>query len=293
MEKLETIEDMRAWTAARKADGLKVGFVPTMGGLHKGHLSLVDKAREAADVVVVSIFLNPIQFDDPDDLESYPSTLEDDLLACSGAKVDAVFLPKTADIYPDGYSTFIEVVGPLTDKLCGAARPGHFRGVTTVVSKLFNIVQPDYAVFGEKDLQQVLIINRMVQDLAIPVTILVADTVRDADGIALSSRNERLSPDQRAIARSIPQGLAKAAKAFTEGTRKGMGLTEIFYNEVLVHPGVEVDYADTVKIRGFAEADDVEVGDILAVAVFIDGIRLIDHVVLGGEPIPVTVSAED
>jgi pantoate--beta-alanine ligase len=289
VEQLTSIEAQRGWSHARHAAGQKVVFVPTMGALHAGHLSLVEKAKASGGAVVVSIFVNPTQFDNPGDLATYPITLEQDLALLAGAGVDAVFLPTAQDMYPNGFATFVSLVGPLTDKLCAVARPGHFRGVATVVTKLFNIVQPDIAIFGEKDLQQVLIISRMVGDLNQPVEIQVGATLRDADGLPMSSRNRRLSVEGRAKAVSLPRGLELANRAFKSGEIKSLSLTEIVYNELLVHEGVEVDYCDVVSVRGFEEKEHADDSCVLACAVFVDGVRLIDHVLLGGPAILVAL----
>lgn len=290
MERLLHIDDCRIWRQT-KTQGKRVAFVPTMGALHQGHLALVAKAKETADVVIVSIFVNPTQFDEPGDFENYQIDIESDCAALESLGCDAVFVPPVEEMYPNGYATFVEVVGPLSDKLCGATRPGHFRGVATVVTKLFNIVQPDIAVFGEKDLQQVLIIQRMVSDLGLAVRLLVAPTIREADGVAMSSRNRRLDSAGRIIAQSLPRGLDLANKRFVAGERNALKLCEAVYEELLHHPGVDVDYADVVRLADFSEVEEAQQGDILAAAVFIDGIRLIDHVHLGGPGIPGAVES--
>ncbi len=253
MEQITSIAAQRAWSAARRQENRRIGFVPTMGALHAGHLSLVAQAKAASDAVVVSIFVNPTQFDNPEDLAKYPATLAEDLALLEKAGVDAVFLPTAQMMYPNGYCTFVELVGPLTDKLCAVARPGHFRGVATVVLKLFNIVTPQLAVFGEKDLQQVLIVNRLVSDLDLPIEVTVGPTLRDADGLPMSSRNRRLSPASREKALGLPRGLELANRAFKLSETKSLKLTELVYNELLVHDGVEVDYCDVVSLRGFEE----------------------------------------
>ncbi len=291
MEQFTTIAEQRAWSRQRQRAGETIAFVPTMGALHAGHLSLVSQAKAAATRTVVSIFVNPTQFDNPDDLAAYPQTLAADLKLLAAAGVDAVYVPTTGELYPDGYCTFIELVGPLTDKLCAVARPGHFRGVATVVAKLFGAVQPDIAIFGEKDLQQVLIISRMATDLNLPVEVRVGATVRDPDGLAMSSRNARLSPASRIKAVSLPRGLELANQAFKDGERTGMKLIEIVASEVLVHEGVDLDYCDLVKLAGFKEAEFADDGCILAAAMFVDGVRLIDHVYLGTAALPVDVDA--
>ena len=289
MDQLSTIDDQRAWSRAAHMAGKRIGFVPTMGALHEGHLSLIVKARATCDVVVASVFVNPTQFDNPEDFAKYPVTLEDDLAKLKAAGVDAVFTPTKEAMFPDGYCTFVELVGPLTDKMCGAARPGHFRGVATVVTKLFNIVQPDVAVFGEKDLQQVLIISRMARDLDIPVEIVIGDTLREKDGLAMSSRNRRLSPASRQKALDLPKGLELARRAYKQGESTSLKLSEFVYNELLIHEGVEVDYCDVVSLRGFEEKDIADDTCFIAAAAFVDGVRMIDHVHLAGPGIPVAI----
>ena len=289
MERCPTIAAMRTFCRAQRQAGKRIAFVPTMGALHAGHLSLVRQAAKSCDLVVASIFVNPTQFDNPEDLAKYPQTLEEDCRLLTDEGVAAVFLPTASEMFPDGYATFITMVGPLTDKLCAVARPGHFRGVATVVTKLFNIVQPEVAVFGEKDLQQVLIIGKLVRDLDLPIEIQVGATVRDPDGLAMSSRNRRLTPASRGKALGLPRGLERANRAFKQGELSGLTLCESVYNELLVHEGVEVDYCDVVSLRGFEARDTAEESCILAVAAIIDGVRLIDHVYLGGPAIPVEI----
>jgi pantoate--beta-alanine ligase len=289
VEQLTTIIAQRTWSAACRHAGDGIALVPTMGALHEGHLSLVRRARARCPKVVASIYVNPTQFDRPEDLEAYPVTLAEDLAALEREGVDAVFLPTTAEMYPNGYATFVEVVGPLADRLCGVARPGHFRGVATVVTKLFHAVAPDIAVFGQKDLQQVLIISRMVADLNVAVEIVVGPTVRDADGLAMSSRNRRLSTDMRAKALGLPLGLEAANRAFKAGERQCLKLCEKVYDELLQHPGVDVDYAEVVSLPMLEEVEVADDRCVLAAAAFIDGVRLIDHVHLGGAGIPVAL----
>lgn len=291
MDQISTIDDQRIWSRAARAAGKRIGFVPTMGALHEGHLSLIAKARAKSDVVVASVFVNPTQFDNPADFDQYPVTMEDDLAKLKAAGVDAVFTPTKELMFPNGYCTFVELVGPLTDKLCGAARPGHFRGVATVVTKLFNIVQPDVAVFGEKDLQQVLIINRLAKDLDLPIEIIVGETLRESDGLAMSSRNRRLSPSARSKALDLPRGLEQARRAYLQGETNSLKLCEFVYNELLIHEGVEVDYCDVISLRAFDEKDNADDTCFIAAAAFVDGIRLIDHVHLNGPAIAVAIDA--
>ncbi len=287
MDLISPISDMRQWSKNALIAGKRVAFVPTMGALHPGHISLVEKARSLADLVVVSIYVNPTQFDNPEDLAKYPQTLEVDLAMCRAAGVDAVWTPETSEMYPDGYCTFIEVVGPLTDKLCAVARPGHFRGVATVVTKLLSIVRADVAVFGQKDLQQALIVSRVAGDLNLGTEIVVAPTVRDLDGLALSSRNKRLNPEMRIKALGLPRGLELARQAYRAGQSTSLKLIEIVAEELLVHEGVDLDYCDVVSLKGFAESEFANDTCVLAAAVVVDGVRLIDHVPLAGQAIPV------
>jgi pantoate--beta-alanine ligase len=288
VDQLTTAKDQLAWSRAQRRAGKTIAFVPTMGALHEGHLTLVRQARAKADVVVVSIFVNPTQFDRPEDFEKYPITREQDLALLATEGVEAVYLPTTAAMYPDGYATFVEVVGPLTDKLCAMARPGHFRGVATVVAKLFNAVRPDVAVFGQKDLQQVLVVNRLITDLDFAIELVVAPTVREADGLAMSSRNRRLDKAQREIALALPRGLERANRAYKLGETDAAKLSAIVAEELLQHEGTELDYADVVKLSGFAETERADDGCVPAAA-FVGGVRLIDHVHLGGTAIPVAV----
>jgi pantoate--beta-alanine ligase len=283
--------DMKAWSRARHREGERIAFVPTLGALHEGHLSLIRLARSKADRVVASVFLNPTQFDREEDLEKYPSSLEADLALLTQEGVDVVYLPERGTMYPDGYATFVNVVGPLSETMCAMARPGHFRGVTTVVAKLFNTVEPDVAVFGQKDLQQVLIIGRMIGDLDYGIELVVGPTVREVDGLAMSSRNRRLSPAHRQSALALPRGLEKANRLFKDGERNAHALSMVVSEEILVEPETDLDYADVIKLDGFVEVEHADEGCILAAACFIGGIRLIDHIHLGGKMLP--VMAED
>lgn len=293
MQRFEDATTMRAWSRRQRQEGRRVALVPTMGALHAGHRALIEQARREAEAVVVSIYVNPTQFDNPADLDAYPQQLAADLAICEAAGVAAVFLPTDAQMYPQGFATFVEVVGGLSDKLCGVTRPGHFRGVCTVVTKLFNIVEPDSAFFGRKDLQQSLIIARLIRDLELPIQIHLVDTVRESDGLALSSRNARLSIAARTIALGIPRGLVLADRAFRRGERSAMRLIEHFAEQVLVEPDVDIDYAHVIRLRDFEEVDQVEAGCVLTVAVFVGPVRLIDHIALGAETIAGVVIEED
>ncbi len=294
MDIFKTIDEQRGWSRSQRQAGKRIICVPTMGALHEGHISLIKRAQEEQNaVVVVTIYVNPTQFDNTEDLEAYPITLDADIEACAAQGVDAVFMPSDKLMYPQGYATFVEVVGQISETLCAATRPGHFRGVCTVVQKLFHIIEPDAAVFGEKDLQQVMIINRMVADQAIPVEIIVAPTLRDQDGLVKSSRNSRLSAQQREKALSLPIGLARAHTAFMAGERNANDLVTMVAEEVLMHDGVDLDYADAVNLADFSEVTEVELGCMLAVAAFVDGVRLIDHLVFGQSFAPADTLKQD
>jgi len=277
VERITDKEAMRAWSRARRAAGARIGFVPTMGGLHVGHLSLVDLARERSDVVVVSIYINPTQFDRAEDLAAYPRTLERDAEALAARGVDALYLP--SDLYAlvgAPHSTWVDVEG-LTAGLCGATRPGHFRGVTTVVTKLFHIVEPDVAVFGDKDLQQRRIIERLVRDLDFPIAIVAGPLLRDADGLALSSRNARLDPAARAQALALPEALRWASGEHARGVRDGSRLVATVTQRIR-SAGGQVDYVELVDEETLAPSDDLSRPTVLAVAAFFGGVRLIDNV---------------
>jgi len=258
-----------------------VGLVPTMGYLHEGHLALVRAARQDNELVVLSIFVNPVQFGPQEDYEEYPRDLKRDTNLAQEAGVDLIFAPKAAQMYPEGYRTFVEVEG-LSDKLCGASRPGHFRGVATVVTKLFHIVGPDRAYFGQKDGQQVLVIKRLVQDLNMRVEIVVLPTVREKDGLAVSSRNVYLGAEERQAARVIPDTLHWAEAQVRAGERDADRLREAIRERIAAEPLARIDY---VSVNDGHELEEVDrIGDrvMVAVAVWIGKTRLIDNIVLEG-----------
>lgn len=273
------IQDMRNTVAAWRQEGSRIGFVPTMGYLHDGHLSLVDAARQKCNRVTVSIYVNPTQFGPNEDLSTYPRDFERDETLCRGHGVDAVFYPSNATMYADDHSTWVNEEA-LSVPLCGASRPTHFRGVTTVVTKLFNIVQPDVAAFGQKDAQQALIIQRLVRDLNMPVEILVCPIVREADGLAMSSRNRYLDPDARRRACAIHRGLEKAAALFASGTHSGDVLTSAVRNEI-ENGGGRIDYVELVSRSHLCRLAVVEQPALLAVAAYFGSTRLIDNTFLG------------
>jgi len=267
---------MQAWAGAERGAGRRIALVPTMGALHDGHLALVDEARRRAERVVVSIFVNPIQFDRRDDFEQYPRTLDDDLRICAGAGVDAVYAPSAAAMYPEGFQSAVEVAR-LTEPLCGALRPGHFRGVTTVVTKLFHAVRPDVAVFGEKDYQQLAVVRRMTADLDFGIEIVGVATVREPDGLALSSRNRRLGADDRAAARCVPRALDAAAAGVRVGERRAAAVVARATGVIGAEGRARLEYAELRDPETLAEVTEVAGPALLALAVWVGGVRLIDN----------------
>jgi len=278
MRVIRTLEEMQETAAAMRADGISLGLVPTMGYLHAGHLSLVEVARDRCDVVVVTIFVNPTQFGAGEDFEKYPRDLDRDLVCCEEWEVDVVFAPSTEDMFPPGHSTYVEET-QVAKSLCGVSRPTHFRGVTTVCLKLFYVCQPNVAVFGQKDAQQVVIIRRMAKDLFLPVDISVAPTVREHDGLAMSSRNVYLDEDQRRDALLLFQSL-QAGKALVDGGNHNADRVRAEVTHILSQGRrvrviyVEVVDADTMEpLRR-----EIELGrDIILVAAWVDSVRLIDN----------------
>ncbi len=269
-------------TTYRKA-GKTVGLVPTMGALHDGHASLIAEARRRCDVVVTSIFVNPIQFGPAEDFSKYPRPFGADCRKAEESGSDAVFAPAAGAIYPDDFSTFVNVER-ITDTLCGASRPGHFKGVATVVLKFFNIVSPHVAVFGQKDAQQCLVIRRMVRDLDCPVRLVFAPTVREQDGLAMSSRNSYLSPEERSAAPLIHKGLSAAALLYGSGERTAKTLNEAIARAVRGSALLSVEYIEIVDMETLAPMPQLSAPALAAVAARTaeTGTRLIDNVVLGG-----------
>ena len=270
-----------AWSAEQRRAGRRIGFVPTMGYLHDGHLSLVALARAHADVVVVSIFVNPTQFGPKEDFGRYPRDFARDEALCRAAGVDAVFYPTSDAMYPPGYSTYVEEE-KLGVGLCGASRPGHFRGVTTVVLKLFNLVQPTVAVFGEKDAQQLRVIRRMVRDLNVPVAIVPGPTGREADGLAMSSRNRLLAPEERAEAVWLSRALAEARAAYAAGERNAAAVRDVVVRALVQAPHGTIDYIEVVDDETLEPVTELTRPALLAIAVKFSATRLIDNTVLGG-----------
>lgn len=281
MKVISSVSEMQKWAMEQKCAGRKVGVVPTMGFLHEGHLSLVDKVREAgAASVVLTIFVNPTQFGPNEDFDKYPRDLERDLSLCRSKNVDAVFTPAVKDMYPEAISCWV-VEEKLSRGLCAVTRPTHFKGVTTVVAKLFNATLPDIAVFGQKDAQQALILKRMVRDLNFPITIVVAPIVREKDGLALSSRNKYLSDDDRARALSISKSLAEVKVKVESGSvRDALKLTDLVKNNI-TQVGGRVDYVEAVDAENLEPVSGMISGDTLfAVAAYFGKTRLIDNMIV-------------
>jgi len=280
MRTITSITEMTASVEAARRAGKLVGFVPTMGFLHQGHLSLVRESRLKAGLTVVSIFVNPLQFGPNEDFKEYPRDPARDAKLLEQEGVDILFCPEAADMYPPGFKTFVEVCD-LQDKLCGASRPGHFRGVCTVLLKLFDIVLPDFAFFGQKDAQQAVIIKRMTADLNLPVTIEVCPIVREADGLAMSSRNTNLSPEERRAALVLSRSLEAVRQGFREGERRTGVLLERMEALIKKEPLARVDYLAAVSPETLEPVASVEDGVLFALAVLIGRTRLIDNTQLG------------
>jgi pantoate--beta-alanine ligase len=277
-----TAEELRPAVRAARRQGRSVGLVPTMGALHAGHASLVRAARAADGFVVVSIFVNPTQFGPHEDLARYPRPFGQDLALCGELGVDLVFAPAPETMYPPGFRTWVEVTG-LQDVLEGAARPGHFRGVATVVLKLFNLVQPDRAYFGQKDAQQARVIAQLVRDLNVPVEVRVLPTVREPDGLALSSRNKYLDPDQRRHAVVLSRALAEARERVAAGERDGDALRAGLTDYIAATPGAALDYAAVVDADTLTPVARLSGPTLLALAVRFGTTRLIDNILISGE----------
>jgi pantoate--beta-alanine ligase len=278
MERVSRIEELRRIIKEEKMKGRRIGFVPTMGFLHRGHLSLVEESRKHSGYQVMSIFVNKIQFNDKSDFNSYPRDLENDSRLAEDAGVDLLFTPEDSEVYEDNLTSVH--MEKLTDNLCGAYRPGHFDGVFTVVSKLFNMVQPDVSVFGQKDIQQAVSIEKMVMDLNFPVEIIIAPIIREDSGLAMSSRNKHLSTGERERALTIYRGLCKAEERLKSGIRE----TEVIIKEiekVLVEGNPDrVDYISVVDYHSLDFINRVEKKSVIAVAAFFGSTRLIDNMIV-------------
>ncbi len=277
---VKSIEDMKKIVKNFKKNGKSIGFVPTMGYLHEGHISLIRCAKKENDVVIVSIFVNPLQFGKNEDLDKYPRDIKRDLSICSNEGVNVVFNPSYEEMYPEGYKTYV-TVEDLTEGLCGAYRPGHFKGVTTVVTKLFNIVKPDRAYFGKKDYQQFVVIKQMVKDLNMDVEIIGCPIVREDDGLAMSSRNKYLSQEERKSATSLSKALFHAKNMFDQGQTDPEILKKEIEKTILSYPHVkQIQYIEIVDPDTLKPVDKARKGDVIAVAAFVGNTRLIDNIEL-------------
>lgn len=276
MQIIRSIEAMQAFAKGVKQSGERIGFVPTMGFLHEGHLSLVDRAKSEADVIVVSIFVNPTQFGPNEDLDAYPRDFARDEALCAGRGVDVVFYPPVEAMYFSDHSCWVEEF-TLSQNLCGASRPSHFRGVTTVVAKLFNAVLPDVAVFGQKDAQQYLVLERMVRDLNFPIKMIRGEIVREADGLAMSSRNKYLSEKDRQAAVAISQALFQLKRRFLDGETAAAILLKAV-EEAITTAGGRMDYVEAVSAETMQSVETLTENCFVAVAAFFGQTRLIDNV---------------
>lgn len=274
MEIIKTLEGMKI--AQRRRAGQRVGLVPTMGYLHDGHLSLVEKSLSTCDITVVSIFVNPKQFRPNEDLDTYPVDLKRDIKLLEDLGVTILFLPKNADMYPEGYQTYVQVE-KITERLCGKSRPGFFRGVATVVLKLFNTVQPDVAFFGEKDRQQLAVIQKMVQDLNLDIQIEGLPIVRDPDGLASSSRNLYLSPQARQSALCLQEALQLAQRRVAAGETSARKIRSAMQDVIEAHPDTRVDYISVCDPLQFNELEVIQGKTLIALAVHVGQTRLIDN----------------
>lgn len=279
MEVIRNVQEMKSKISEVKGMGRSIGLVPTMGYLHAGHKSLIDRARKENNTVVVSIFVNPIQFGPNEDFERYPRDEKRDFELCRDAGCDFIFMPERSDMFNGDFSTYVEVMG-LTEGLCGASRPGHFRGVTTIVTKLFNIVKPDRAYFGQKDAQQLSVIRRMVRDLDVDIEIVGCPIVREEDGLALSSRNVYLSGDERKDALVLSRALQRAKELIGAGFVDTMFLKGAMKSIIAEAPSSEVDYIEIVDNGTLKSVDTVEGEVLIALAVRIGKTRLIDNMVV-------------
>ncbi len=268
---------MRETSKRHLSKGKTIGLVPTMGALHEGHLSLIKRAKSENDIIVASIFVNPIQFGQSEDLDKYPRDMDGDMAKLKGEGVDILFMPEVKAIYPEGFSTYI-TVKDLSDKLCGAFRPGHFTGVATVVCKLFNIIVPTRAYFGQKDFQQTAVIKRMAEDLNMDIELIICPTIRESDGLAMSSRNAYLNPDERNAATVIYKALKTSSELIKSGNTNPAGIKKHMHDMLTAEPLIsEIQYAGVYNIDTLDELNEFNKQNLLAIAVKIGNTRLIDN----------------
>lgn len=281
MKILRTVAQITEFAKAAQQAGKVIGLVPTMGALHEGHLTLMRTAKAKCDVVIASVFVNPVQFGTNEDYDAYPRRFEEDCRKLESVGVDAVFHPEPAEMYPEGYGTYVNVESAFTGKLCGGQRPGHFRGVATVVTKLMNLSRAQEAFFGQKDAQQVLVIKRFVKDLNIQVNVNMVPIVREESGLARSSRNAYLSPEEKQAALVLSISLKKAEEAYKAGETSVEALKNIVRNEIATEPMAVIDYVELYSFDELKEISQVKGESLLAIAVKIGKTRLIDNIIIG------------
>jgi pantoate--beta-alanine ligase len=282
MELFVAPQSMRSWSAGQRLIGRRIAVVPTMGALHEGHLALVAEARERADRVIVTIFVNPLQFNQPADFDSYPRPIEFDLATCESVGVDAVYAPTAAVLYQPHFQTHVEP-GDLAMRLEGPRRPGHFRGVTTIVAKLFGATVPDVALFGRKDYQQLVIVTRMVADLDMGIEVIGVPIVREPDGLAMSSRNVRLDPENRLAATVLSRALAAADTAYQFGERRADAIRAVASDLIAGEALASIEYVEVVDAATLGDVTTIDSAAVVLVAAWFGGVRLIDNRVLGDD----------
>ena len=280
---IEQAREMQRYAEALRRKGKRIVFVPTMGFLHRGHLSLMEDGKQRGDCLVTSIYVNPTQFGPAEDLDKYPRDVDTHCRLCRGVGVDAIFFPSNGEMYPEHYQTYVDL-GGVTQNLCGLSRPGHFRGVATVCAKLFNLVKPHVAVFGKKDFQQLVVIRRMVADLNMDLEIVGLDTVREPDGLAMSSRNTYLKPEERESALSLSRGLKLAQEMYAAGERDAGVIIAAVSRFIAGHPHAKIDYVKICDTTTMKDAARLDGECVMALAVRVGAARLIDNSVFG-EPL--------
>lgn len=281
MKIFTTVAETVAYANEQKAAGKTIGLCPTMGALHEGHMTLMRAARKSCDIVIASVFVNPVQFGPNEDYDKYPRQFEADCKKLEAEGVDAVFHPSPEEMYPDGYGTYITVENGITDVLCGARRPGHFRGVATVVTKLMNITRADKAFFGQKDAQQVAVVRRFVSDLNLPVEVCMVPICREKSGLARSSRNTYMSDAEKQAATVLSRSLRKAKEAYEAGERAADQLKAITRKELEQEPLAKIDYVDLYTYPALQPTETITEPNLLAIAVYIGKTRLIDNIIVG------------
>ena len=278
MQVVHQKSELRELVHVIRSQNKSIGFVPTMGYLHQGHLSLIRRARQENDVVMVSVFVNPTQFGPNEDLDAYPRDTPRDLDLLEAERTDVAFFPSVEELYPEDFTTYVAVEGPMTQVLCGRSRPTHFRGVTTIVTKLFHLVDPQRAYFGQKDAQQVVVLQQMVRDLDFDLEMVICPTVREADGLAISSRNAYLTPDQRAQAPGIARALFEARELITNGERRAQKIVDHLHKRITDIDSAVIDYVSITDASSLKEVDVLDGQVLIAVAVKLGRTRLIDNI---------------